>query len=74
MNAVDDSIFQPDGFARKEARNKYCCFDDDFVLLFAGRLEEVKRVDKIIDSLSYINEKKNIKLYIAGDGTLRRGS
>jgi len=72
MNAVDDSIFKPDENARKETRNKYGNLNYDFILLFVGRLEEVKNVDKIIDSFLYFPDKKNIKLYVAGDGTLRR--
>ena len=71
MNAVDSAIFKPDLSARKDARNVHGCAENDLVLLFAGRLEEVKRVDRIIDSLAFMREKIGAKLFIAGDGTLK---
>jgi glycosyltransferase involved in cell wall biosynthesis len=72
MNSVDDSVFRPDELSRKQERDRYACRSDEFVLLFAGRLEEVKRVDKIIDSLACANNSFKMKLFIAGDGSLKK--
>jgi glycosyltransferase involved in cell wall biosynthesis len=72
MNAVDPSIFRPDTSIRGEGRSRYGCGKDEFVLLFAGRLEEVKKVDKIIDSLACSNNSSKMKLFIAGDGSLKK--
>jgi glycosyltransferase involved in cell wall biosynthesis len=71
MNAVDTSIFRPDSEIRKHFRKGYECNDRQTILLFAGRLEEVKRVDRIIASLSYMHDLIDIKLFIAGDGSLK---
>jgi len=72
MNSVDTSIFKPDEAARKQARERYGCTNNEFIALFAGRLEEVKRVDRIIESLEHLSNKVQVKLIVAGDGTLRR--
>lgn len=72
MNAVDSSIFKPDPTSRRRTREMHGCSDDHLVLLFAGRLEEVKRVDRIIDSLLFLKDRLAVKLFVAGEGSLQK--
>jgi glycosyltransferase involved in cell wall biosynthesis len=73
MNAIDLARFQPDEELRRAARRKFEVNDDECVLLFVGRLEEVKRVDRAVAGLGYLNARNpgQYRLFIAGDGTLR---
>lgn len=53
----------------KNMRKTYGFTDQDFVLIFVGRLAEEKNVVYLLDVLKAINKKfKNIKLLIVGDG------
>jgi glycosyltransferase involved in cell wall biosynthesis len=72
MNAVDLRFFYPDEGKRIELRQRLSLGDDVRVLLFVGRLEQVKRVDLAVASLQYLRESlKRFHLIIAGDGTQR---
>jgi len=72
MNAVDLRYFHPDEGKRIELRQRLSLGDDVRVLLFVGRLEQVKRVDRAVAALQYLRESlKRFHLIIAGDGTQR---
>ena len=55
------------------ARDKLKIDIDTFVLTFIGRLERIKRVDRLIDALALLdNEIENYLLIVAGDGSERQ--
>ena len=73
MNAVDIKKFCPNFEDRKIMRKKYDLADEQFVILFAGRIEEIKRIDRIIDSMTYLNLKDDsFRLFVVGDGSLKK--
>lgn len=53
---------------RKELRKSYEIKEEDFVLIFAGRLQEVKGLIYILKGITLIHKKLSLKLLIAGDG------
>jgi len=74
MNAVDTSSFYPDNKARRALRDKFKINDDEKIIMFVGRLEEVKRVDRVIERMRQLNlrgTKRYYRLFIVGDGSLR---
>ena len=75
MNAIDTKKFYPNKVIRNDSRKKLEIQNETRAILFVGRLEEIKRVDRIIASLEFLNDGKEngrYQLFIAGDGTLRR--
>jgi len=75
---VDNDIFYPlqSGLRRedeiKKLINKFQTSDSDKILLFAGRLESSKNPLLLIDSFYELYaEDKDVRLLIAGDGSLR---
>lgn len=73
MNAVDNKKFTPNEESRRRMRKNLGFADELYVILFAGRLEEIKRVDRVIDSMSHLrSEEVSFYLCVAGDGSLKR--
>ncbi len=70
MNAVDMETFYPNGDLGRSMRHKYG-IEDEKVVFFAGRLEELKQVDRLMDSLSRQTTGKRVRLFLAGDGSQR---
>jgi glycosyltransferase involved in cell wall biosynthesis len=72
MNAVNQKKFNINEKLRNEGRKLLGISDETKLLIFVGRLEEVKRIDKIIDSLRFVKEYHiDCKLVIIGDGSLK---
>jgi glycosyltransferase involved in cell wall biosynthesis len=72
MNAVDTDTFRHDPKVRKEMRASHGCSDEDIVLLFSGRIEEVKGLDRLIMGVSELKAKGlPVRLFIAGEGSLK---
>jgi glycosyltransferase involved in cell wall biosynthesis len=72
MNAVDTDKFAPDMIAREALRKQYGILDDTCVALFSGRLEEIKRVDRVLEAIKILSDRSvNVRLFVAGDGTLK---
>lgn len=72
MNAVDTGKFHPNLLSRSSMRVRYDIAEDQCVVLFVGRLEEIKRVDLAIESIRQLgNDNGTFRLFIAGDGTLK---
>jgi glycosyltransferase involved in cell wall biosynthesis len=74
MNAIDTRKFYPNEEVRKEIREKLGIKDETRVMMFAGRLEEGKRVDQVVASIEFLNgtrQNGQYRLFIAGDGTKR---
>lgn len=72
MNAVDLRTFHPDDGKRVALRQRLSLANDVRVLMFVGRLEQVKRVDRAVECLPFLRDSsKRFHLIIAGDGTKR---
>lgn len=71
MNAVDRSRFRPETEIRRTMRASHGCGDDELVVLFVGRLEEIKQVDRLIEGLAVARASCRLRLFVAGDGTQR---
>lgn len=53
----------------RELKEKYLILKDDFVLIFVGRLAEEKNVSFLLEAQKeFLEEEKEIKLIIVGDG------
>jgi glycosyltransferase involved in cell wall biosynthesis len=69
---VDPQKYNPDNVSEeqvKQVRQKYGVKDDEFMILFLGRLVAIKGVDKLIMSLPHITAKiPKVKLVIVGVG------
>lgn len=66
--AIDSNLFHPllsEEHAPMDATGR-------ITVGFVGRLEEVKRVDRIIDAVAVISETYPLKLIIVGDGSRRK--
>lgn len=73
-HGVDTGIFTPSAAKEKklgELRGKYGIGEDDEVILFVGRLEEVKGVIQLLEAMPKVQkEHPEAKLIIVGKGTL----
>lgn len=47
-------------------RKKYNFSNDDLIILYLGRINQIKGLKYLIEAFSYLNNKKNIKLVIIG--------
>ena len=74
-NGVDPQKYNPENIAKEDiqrVRAKYGIKDDDFMILFLGRLVGVKGVDKLIMAMPHILTKiPKAKLVIVGVGDLQ---
>lgn len=72
--SIDASRFRAgndkDGASHNELRRRIGASDDDFVILFAGKLIDIKRPMLLLDALDQMN-KEGLILVIVGDGPLR---
>lgn len=72
INGVDEQILSLSEF--NDLTEKYKEFKNHLKIVSVSRLEEWKRIDRIIKTLSYlVNELnfKNVKYFLIGDGRLR---
>ncbi len=72
MNAVDTTQFRPDPAGRAAQRRRRQLAPNEICLLFVGRLEDVKQLDRLIVALTELTGEPHVHLFIAGDGTQRR--
>lgn len=71
-NCVSVSKFQPSADARAAIRAELGIASDEFLLVCAARLSEVKRVDLLIDAIARVaQEGIPCKCVIVGDGPLK---
>lgn len=71
-NAVDIGEFYPDAHLRRSKRKELGFQDNEVVGLFAGRLEESKRVEHAIHAASLLSTTEcRFRLVVAGDGSCR---
>lgn len=73
-HGVDTGVFSPSAAKEKklgELRERYRIGDDDEVILFVGRLEEVKGVIQLLEAMpKVLAEHPGAKLLVVGKGTL----
>ncbi len=71
-NGVDPQKYDPANISKeqiKQVREKYGVKDDEFMILFLGRLVAIKGVDKLIMAIPHIMQKiPKVKLVIVGVG------
>ena len=73
MNAVDIEKFCISRDYRMKMRSFYCLNMEKIAVLFVGRIEEIKRVNLIIDAFEFLKkDSMKFRLFLAGDGTLRK--
>ena len=73
MNAVDIEKFYISMDYRRKMRLFYWLDLEQIAVLFVGRIEEIKRVDLLIDAFALLkNDGVKFRLFLAGDGTLRK--
>ncbi len=74
-NGVDPQKYNPENVSKEQIRKireKYDVKDDEFMILFLGRLVPIKGVDRLIMALPHILTKiPKIKLVIVGVGDLQ---
>jgi len=71
MNAVDTDKFRPDMVSRFKMRQKNNLYNDEVAIFYVGRLEEVKQIDRLIAGITLLRNSPRVRLFIAGEGTLR---
>ena len=69
---VDDKVWKPDQIIRQQVRSKMGIGQNEVVILFAARLEKEKQPLFMIDIIEeLLNQRREFRLLIAGDGSLR---
>lgn len=72
-NPIDYRIFRPSEYLRRYVRKQLGVKDDEFLLLYIGRLSEEKGIKEIMEAFDQIVKKvRKIKLLIVGNGPLLR--
>lgn len=67
---VDTDRFHP-GKRSVEARRRYGTDDEDCLVVYAGRLDEEKRVWTIVDAVRHARQRLACRLVLAGEGPAR---
>jgi glycosyltransferase involved in cell wall biosynthesis len=71
-NCVSVSEFSPDEHARATLRNRLGVGQDEFLLVCAARLSEIKRIDILLQAMARVlRDNLHCKCVIVGDGPLR---
>lgn len=72
MNAVDMEKFFPDRILRSHARKHLGLSQDDFAIIFVGRLEKSKGPERLLDCVPFLKEKIiPFHIFFAGEGTYK---
>ena len=73
LNAVDIKKFSPNQESREHMRKRLAVDDEQHVILFVGRIEQVKRVDRLLDCMAYLKSSEvPFRLYLLGEGSLKK--
>lgn len=65
---LENFIRRPDESKIRQYKSAFSIKEDDFVLIYVGRLIKEKGVHELIQAINKVND-KSIKLFIAGSGT-----
>lgn len=72
MNAVDMEKFFPDRILRNNARKQFGLNEDDFAIMFVGRIEKTKGPESLLDCIPFLKERKcSFHIFFAGEGTYK---
>lgn len=71
-NAVQFEKFSLDDQTRYKMRSEFQINDDEVVIGFCGRLDEIKRPEFMMDIFYHLKKKLKCKLIYVGDGVLRK--
>jgi len=73
LNGIDPNAFQRDRLREDGLRGRLGVDRSSYVIGTVGRLEPQKRFDILIDAFATLHpERPNVKLFIAGDGSLAK--
>lgn len=69
---IDLSKFDPDNYNNEDVaalKEKYGLYDEDKIMLYIGRVSQEKNIEEIIQAMPrYMQERKNVKFVIVGNG------
>ena len=68
LNVIKQKL---DDYQRIKYRKEYDIVEDEKIIIYSGRLIDIKRVDLIIKAISLLDDKDKYKLIILGDGVAR---
>ncbi len=72
-NGIDSDYYSPDNHIRRCMRKELNFDEEDFVIIFSGRLDPVKNFALLLEVFEYCYKRdKKTKLLIIGDGPERR--
>jgi glycosyltransferase involved in cell wall biosynthesis len=72
LNGIDHTVFRRDPSRQHASRQQLGIAEHEFVIGTVGRLEPQKRFDVLIDAFAEVHRlHSNVRLLIAGDGSLR---
>lgn len=73
-NGIDQSIFSPKPEVREKLRTELGLKEEDFCLLFVGRMTEAKDIPNLLDAFAIVSKAhSSAKLVLVGGGTLQKG-
>ena len=65
---ADEDLFKFDEAARREMRHMFLLSDDDIAFIYTGKIISLRRLDLLIDAITFIKQNELIKIIILGDG------
>jgi glycosyltransferase involved in cell wall biosynthesis len=68
MVIVPTGMLPRKGKSRREVRRELGITQDRFVIIFAGRLTGIKRIDRLVDVILLLADKENLTWLVAGGG------
>jgi glycosyltransferase involved in cell wall biosynthesis len=72
-NGIDISYYSPDPYMRSTVRSKLNFGENDFVIVFSGRLDPVKNFELMLDVFEHCYKiDQTVRLLIVGDGPERQ--
>jgi glycosyltransferase involved in cell wall biosynthesis len=72
MNAVDMQKFAPHSALRKHARMRFGLTENDYAILFVGRIEKPKGPKQLLDCIPFLKEeRRSFRIFYAGEGTYK---
>jgi len=65
-NGIDLTLFHPNKLTRESVRQELNIQEDDFLMVYSGRVNKEKGIDVLIDALILLKDSHKIKLLVIG--------